>query len=193
MLFKIDLNKDIFEINPELKAVEEFARLTPRQMTYVVLATDYKTPFRKLPIEQRKYYAALEAGYKLEKDGKRLDNNARNLVNGNTGSVEAAIKKYMILQRDEDYETLLSVSNLIAQIRDFNNKPDKTKDELKAAVEMNVSKLDKLIETKKKIEDILDMREDPVMPNTDNESDSMVEDDNLSLLAQVNMGKINLD
>lgn len=160
MLFKVHASKDIFEMNPQLKAVEEFERLTPRQMTYVVLATDYKSPFRKLSPEERRIQAAISAGYKFETGTNRLDMNGRNVVDGKVGSIVAAITRYNAIQKDEDYETLLSISNLISQIRQFNNKPDKDKDELKAAVDMNVNKLDKLVETKKKLEEILDMRDD---------------------------------
>ena len=44
MLFKVIASKDIFELNPELKSIVEFERLTPRQMTYVALVADYKSP-----------------------------------------------------------------------------------------------------------------------------------------------------
>lgn len=192
MLFKVEHNKDIFELNPELKAIEEFARLTPRQMQYVVLATDYRSPFRKLTIEDRKKEAALSAGYKLETTGKRLDNNARNLVQGKVGNVEAAVKKYRELQRDEDYETLLSLSTLIAQVREANNLPNKNMADLKAVVDMNIGKLDKLMKTKKELEDILEMREDE--PLTDQTiasiEDDTVDEGSLSILAKVNQGII---
>lgn len=192
MLFKVDATKDVFELNPELKAIEEFGRLTDRQMKYVILATDYKSPFRKLSIEERRSQAALAAGYKLEGSGKRLDTNARNLVDGKVGNVEAAIKRYRELQKDEDYETLLSLSALIAQIREANNTPNKSMADLKVVVEMNIGKLDKLMQTKRELENILDMREDQqVAPNIASSSDEdSIDERSLPILAQLNQGII---
>lgn len=160
MLFKLITSKDIFELNPQLKAIPEFERLTDRQMKYVILATDYKSPLRKLSPDERKTQAAIAAGYKFEKDSTRLDMNGRNVVDGKVGSIIAAVTKYNEIQKDEDYETLMSINELISQIRAANNLKDKSMDDLKKVVEMNVGKLDKLIETKKKIEEILSMRED---------------------------------
>jgi len=190
MLFKIESSKDTFELNPELKAIEEFERLTDKQMKYVILATDYKSPFRKLSPEEKKYQAALAAGYKLETSGKRLDNNARNLVQGKVGSVEAGIKKYRELQRDEDYETLLSLSSLIAQVRDANNLPNKSMLDLKAVVDMNIGKLDKLMKTKKELEDVLEMREDATMQDESiaSDEDGTIDEGTLSILARQNQG-----
>lgn len=189
MLFKVIAGKDTFSLNPQLKAIEEFARLTDRQMTYVILATDYKTPFKRLSQEERKFQAAVSAGYKLEADGKRLDNNGRNLVAGKVGSVVAAINKYNALQKDDDYETLLSVTLLISQIRDLNNQPDKTVAELEKAVKLTMS-LDKLVETKKRLEQILDMREeeevDPSIGGDSSGEDGTLKSEDLPLLSQLN-------
>ncbi len=190
MLFKVIAGKDTFELNPQLKAIEEFERLTDRQMTYVILATDYKSPFKKLSADERKFQAALSAGYKLDHTGKRLDTNGRNLVQGKVGTVVAAINKYNDLQKDDDYETLLSVTLLISQIRELNNRPDKTVAELEKAVNLNVGKLDKLVETKKKLEQILDMREeeeiDPSLGGDSTGDDGLVNQDDLPLLSQIN-------
>jgi hypothetical protein len=195
MLFKLERGKDPFELNPELKALEAFSSLTPRQMSYVILVADYKTPFRKLSLEDKKYHAAIESGYKLEKDGKRLDMNARNLVAGKVGAVEAAIRYYReSLQKDEDYETLLSIGTLIAQIRELNAKPEKSIPELEKAVGLTIGKLDKLVETKKRLEEILDMREDHVAETqaagTGEDTDGVIDEDNLPTLSRINEGLI---
>jgi hypothetical protein len=191
MLFKVHATKDTFTLNEELKAIPEFERLTERQMTFVILSTDYTSPFRKLTQEDRKTQAAKIAGYKMEPDGKRLDTNGRNLINGKVGAVEAAIKVYRDLQKDEDYETLLSLNKLISQIREFNNKPDKTALELEKAVNMNVQKLDKLLETKRKIEELIDVRDDEPAKLTKEELTPMsVDEQNLPILQQLNAGLI---
>lgn len=195
MLFKVEHGKDIFQLNPELKAIEEFERLTARQMTYVALYADYTGPFRKLPKEERKYQAALTAGYNLEKDGKRLDANARNLVAGKVGAVEAGIKKYIEMQPD-DRETYDGLCVLIHQITELNIKPDKTVVELEKAVAISTGKLDKLVETKKKLEALLDVRED-YQAEVQNEQGiidpndpELVDESSLSLLDKVNAGLI---
>jgi len=186
MMYKVKHGEDVFELNPELRAIEEFSRLTSRQMTYVILTTDYLNPFRKLTAEDRKYHAALQAGYKLEKDGKRLDMNARNVIAGKDGKIEAAISYYSKIQRDEDRETYISICFLISQVRDANNIPNKTLTDLKTIVDMNIGKLDKLMETKKKLEEILDFREDTLVTETGAEADDSVDESSLSLLAEYN-------
>mgnify|MGYP000219770075 CR=1 FL=1 len=190
MLFRVEHGKSPFELNPELRAIEKFHDLTERQMNYVILSSDFKTPYRKQAIEQLKYNAAVTAGYKLEKDGKRLDMTGRNVVAGKDGKVEAARKYYKeALDKDEDYSTLLSLSNLIGQIREFNNLPHKSPTDLKTAVDLNIGKLDKLMETKKKLEEILDQREDaPVAELIATTEDETVDEGALSILAKVNQG-----
>lgn len=190
MLFRVEASKDTFELNPSLKAIPEFERLTERQMTYVILVTDYKSPLRKLTPEERKEQAALIAGYKMDKEGKRLDTNARNLVQGKIKSVEEAVDRYKLLQKDEDYETLLALNTLIAQIRELNSKPDKNFQELAAAVNINVQKLDKLMETKKRIEELLDMREDEPSAVIENVKQEEIEEENLPILSKLNAGML---
>lgn len=166
MLFKVIAGKDVFELNPSLKAIEQFERLTSRQMTYVILSTDYKSPFRRLPPDERKLQAALAAGYKTEKESDRPDMNCRNLITGKVGSVQAAIETYNKLQLDSDYEALKSVSSLINDIITFNNQPNKSIIELDKAVSITVNKLDKLVETKKRLEEILNMRDEEVVDSS---------------------------
>jgi len=189
MLFKVQATKDTFELNPELKAIEEFARLTSRQMDYVILSTDYTSPFKKLPSDEKRFQAAVTAGYKFEKGAtNRLDQNGRNLIQGKVGSVQAAVNKYQEMQKDDDREALLSVSYLITQVKDFNNKPDKTAQELAAAVKMTVDSLPKLMETKRKVENILDMRDDEPVDESigGNDDDDTISEDNLPFLSVYN-------
>lgn len=189
MLFKLDIGHNVFELNPELLAIAEFARLTDRQFRYVAFATDYRSPFRKLAPEERRLQAALTAGYKYQKDGKRPDTNTRSLIEGKTTAVIAAIRKYNELQKDEDYETLLSISTLIGQIRELNAKKDKNLNELEKAVKMT-SQLKPLMETKKHLEDLLEFREDPVPTGTIVEDDGLISEEHLSLLDQENAAQV---
>ncbi len=185
MLFKIIRDKTVSELNPEILVIEEFANLTDRQLKYTILSTDYKSPFRKLTKEDKKFRAALEAGYKLEKGGKRLDMNGRNIVQGKNPEVEKAIKKYKILQKDEDYETLLGISKLIADIREFTARVGKETTEIEKAIKF-AKELPALLKVKKEIEDTLGMREDEI---TDVEEVKITTEEtptNLSELAQIN-------
>lgn len=186
MLYKVIAGKDVFELNPELKSIEEFEPLTDRQMKYVIFATDYKSPMRKLKSDDKKFRAALEAGYKLEKDGKRLDTNGRNMTLGKNDKVEKAIKKYKILQKDEDYETVLSLSRLISDIREFNVAANKSATEIEKAIKFSKD-LPTLLKAKKEIEDILEMREDEVTDVQDATNvDLEVKESALSVLATIN-------
>lgn len=187
MLFKIQRGKNVFDLNPELKAIAEFEPLTGRQMEYVILAFDYKTPFRKLNWDKRKDMAAQEAGYKLEKDGKRLDMNGRNATDGKNAAIEKARKKYQIMQKDEDYESLLGLSKLMSDIRELNGTSNKSLTELEKAVKMSLQ-LPALMKAKKELEDILEMREDEE-PEIEATVATPAEEDNIknfAILAQLN-------
>jgi len=187
MLFKVETGKDVFVLNPELKAIPEFVALTPKQMMFIILSVDYKSPLRKMATNDRKRNAAMMAGYKIDSSG-YPDKTMRAMMNNTVQAVAVAIKKYNELQRDEDYETLLSVSKLIADIRDFNAKKDKTPSEIEKAVAITTGKLDKLIETKKKIEQLIDMREDASVVGME-EQEGIVSEGELSLLDQLNLTK----
>jgi hypothetical protein len=103
MLVKVIHGQDIFEINPQLRGVQEFNALdSSRQMSFVALVADYETPFKHKHGKERREAVAKEVGYPLEKDGKRLDKNGRDLVSGKLPKVEAAIVKYRELCFDED-------------------------------------------------------------------------------------------
>lgn len=133
MLFKLHYEKSPFELNDGLKAIREFADLTDRQFTAVALYTDYDSPIRKLPDLQRKEQAAIIAGYPME--GKRVDKNGRNFVDGKVGSMERAIKKYKEIQYDRDRETLAGIDRQIHEIMEI-VKEDKNQ----AATKVNVSR-----------------------------------------------------
>lgn len=186
MLFKVISGKDTFELNPELRSIEEFVKLTDRQFKYVAYSTDYKSPFRKLNPVDKRTRAALEAGYKMDGDGKRLDTNGRNVINGKNDSVERAIKKYKILQKDEDYETILGLSKLISDIRAFNAAGDKGAAEIEKAIKFSKD-LPALLKAKKEVEEILEMREDEMTDIAEvTNTESEVKEQTLSVLALLN-------
>lgn len=179
MTYKVSDN-DIFADNPELKAIPEFANCTSQQLKYVFLAFDYGSPFKKLPASQRKEKAAYRAGYKYEKGGKRLDMNARNLVQGKVRSVEAATAKFMEMQFDEDRESHIALKTLINDIRKLCSKSDKTLVEIEKAAKL-AEKLPVLEKAKKELEALFNLRTD-----NDNEEDEPLENEILSALDEIN-------
>lgn len=114
--FKEAIDREFFELNTGAEAIDEFNRLTSRQMFFVCLVADrdQDSPLRTLPEFVRRTKAAEIAGWPLE-DGKRLDKNGRNLVAGKVESVEAAITKYRELQYDEQADMFDAVDRQIQE------------------------------------------------------------------------------
>jgi DNA-directed RNA polymerase subunit F len=157
--------EDVFKDNPEFMAVPEFAGLTERQMRYVMLVDWFGSPLRLMKLEDRKFKAAVMSGYKLERDGKRLDMNGRNLVNGKTTSVEAARKVMRSIQYDSERELYNALNIQIEQIVNFFKIPEKSADELAKAVTL-MTKLPTILETRNKILGILNFREEDIVSTT---------------------------
>jgi hypothetical protein len=131
MLLKLT-DKPIREENPWISKFPALNACTDRQLTYIALAFDYDSPFRKLPREDWKEKSALKAGYKYEKDGKRPDKNMRELLQGKVDTVVAGILEYSTLQYDADKEMAEAMDSQIAQFVAFlkkDNKTDKERDE----------------------------------------------------------------
>jgi len=122
MLFKINESlkdaegREFFDLNPGAEAIPEFNSRSSRQMFFVCLVADRApdSPLRTLPEPQRRLKAAELVGFPTE-DGKRLDKNGRNVVNGKVPTVETAIAKYRELQYDPDKAELDAID---AQIQE---------------------------------------------------------------------------
>src|SRR5690606_33929230 len=94
MLFKLEDDKDFFDLNPGAKIIPEFKDRSSNQMIFISLVADRESPLRTIPEDKRRVKAAEIAGYVgREKDG-RYDKNHRNLVEGKVEFVEKAIVKY---------------------------------------------------------------------------------------------------
>lgn len=169
MLYKLRDTVSIFEDNPELLAIPEFAKLLTtnpaakdetkdRRMRFVALVADRRSPLRTLPERQRREKAAQIAGFPME--GNRVDRNGRDAILGNNEAIEKAIAKYKEYQFDENEETLKTVESQIQEIKDY-LKSDKTgaKDYGKAleqAAKLG-EKLPSLVEAKQKLESLLNI------------------------------------
>lgn len=181
MLFKVT-KEDIFKDNPELLAVEAFAKCTDRQLKYVFLTYDYKSPLRMMEINARKEKALKMAGYKMEKDGSRLDRNARKVLSGNVVNINTAIKEFMEVQRDVDREALLAIESQVEQIVQLAAKKNKELKELEMSVKL-IKELPRLAETKKELIKILDIRD---TAQVEEEDTSTVQESQLSTLDRLN-------
>jgi len=185
MLFTVKPNKSIFDVNPELNSIREFAVLNSKQMTYVAFASDYQSPFRQLPLKQRKEKAILQAGYRVDSDGKRPDKNARDIIAGKNPKINAAIRKYMDIQYDEDHENINAYDTQLGEIRAFFKKPGKDPDDLKRAVDMMKVYKD-LVKTRKDLLKSLGLRDDEEFLSEDNDETSK-EVSTLDLVNQENI------
>lgn len=162
MLYKIRADTSIFEDNPELYAIPEFERLTDRQMKFTALVADRRSPLRTLPERQRREKVALLVGFPME--GKRLDRNGRDAVNGNVKNIEEAIAKFREYQHDENQETLNSTNTLIQTNKDFinsvNSRTEEEKKDKQYGKDLELAnkfanQLPSLIESKQKLEALL--------------------------------------
>ena len=123
MLYKIT-DKDIREDNDNIDATPAFVPLKSKQLKYIFLVYDFDTPLKQLSLKDRKEQAAENAGYKRE-NAKRMDKNARDLMNSKIKAVEAAIPVFKGQLVDLDREALetfdINLRNYMAQMR---VKPD---------------------------------------------------------------------
>lgn len=182
MLFKINGKESVYDTNPELKAIPEFLDLSEKQMRYVILAYDYKSPLRTLPSERKKEQAALKAGYTLDHQGKRLNTNARHIIAGKQRKVNAAVKAYLEIQFDEDRDLLDALSTQINDIKELARRQDKDISDLEKSVRLS-KQLKDLIIQRTEIAEILDLRDEMEKQ----EEEDIVEDSELSTLDKFNL------
>lgn len=121
MLYKIVHDKDIFELNPGLRAVEAYSKLTDKQMKFVLLLCDPSkdSPIKTLTGRERRERAAILSGYKYEPDGKRLDRNARAVVDGKVESIELAVNEFKKNHYNQTQHNREALKKQIAEIREF--------------------------------------------------------------------------
>lgn len=183
MLFKVEPNKDVFSLNPQAKAIEEFSHMTSKMFTCLILYADYKSPLRQKPPADRFRLAAIQAGYKVDSHHQtQLEKRARELFAGDNVYWEAGLKKYMEIQHDEDREYLSMIDQQIENIRSMLKTATDDEAQIKKRNEI-LSGLPGLIETKRKLSRILDMEEE-IMGNTESETNG--EPRKLSLVDKLN-------
>jgi hypothetical protein len=121
MLYKLIQGQDVFELNPGLRAVEAYNKLTSQQMFFVLLVVDPSkdNPIKTLSGKERRERAAILAGYKYEADGKRLDKNARNIAYGKIPSVEEAIEEFKRNHYNSHTRSIEAVKRQITEIQEY--------------------------------------------------------------------------
>lgn len=167
MDFKLRLNHDVFEDNPELRTVPEFSgvNFTDRMMKYVMLVAWYKSPLRMKSPEDRKFKAAVWAGYKLEKDSNRPDINMRNVLTGKVATIEAAIRAMKELNPNE-WKIAEAMQYQVDEIVEFFKKPNKTIIELEKAVKL-MGMLPELLKKKKEVLEVLNFSDQDSVGNSE--------------------------
>ena len=173
MIFKVDKNKDFFELNPSVMSFEKLPKCSSRELKWICLTYDYTTPLRNLPMEQRKEVAAKMVGFRTEGDTGRLDKNARNTITGKLEKVNEAISEFMEIQYDQENELLSAYKEQISQAIELMKKKNKTEKEWGIA-DKAVKSLPLLLSAKKELEKTLGMREE--------DDDDSADDTNLSTL-----------
>lgn len=172
MLYKLIDGQNTFELNPELLAIPEFARLLTktatvedtdrdRRMKFCILVADRRSPLRTLPERERREKAARIVGCKME--GNRLDRNARDWVDGKNESIEAGISKYRELQYDENEDLLTTVKSQIDEIKEYLKSDKKNSKDYGKALEQAIKlgeKLPSLVESLQKLESLLNITSD---------------------------------
>lgn len=148
MLVRVVHNKSIFEENPEISAIEDFSVLTERQMKYVALLCDYRSPFRQIPAEDRGLMVAKEVGYKTDSNGKVFGDTLK-MVRGGNKKINDAIRKYVELQYDEEHEILISYRKTLRSLAEtmVNSKGRDMMDFVKT--------LPDIIRSKRELEDLI--------------------------------------
>jgi|SRR3990172_8443677 len=157
MLFKLEKNENVLDVNPQYKVFDEFASCTDRELRYLALCYDYDSPFRRLPYSVRHQEAADKSGYKREKDG-RLDKNARTAFASGNEKLAKAKTLYMKLQYDQEKDLLEALATQISQIIELMKKQDK-KDAEWDLVKKLTPELPKMISQKKELEIVIGYRE----------------------------------
>lgn len=160
-MFKIT-DKDIFEDNPALKAIPEFADKPSRSLKYVFLVYDFASPFKNMPINKRKEAVARDVGYKMERDKNgietRFDKNAREVLAGQNKAIEEIRVKFESLQDNRELRLAASINAQIDEWIDMMNNPAKD-DKERDFIFKVMDKIDSFLLKRKKVLEILNLAE----------------------------------
>ena len=160
MLFLVTKN-DVRADNPELLAIQEFMPLSDRELKFIFLVYDFKTPYRQLSLPDRKEQSAEQVGYKRESP-KRMDKSARNIMlpqlqEKNLPHIAPAIAAFKHMQRDLDREAMeaydVNLEHFMVKL-----KEPKQNEKDWILIAKLVPQYEKLLVGRKRIKEQLDLR-----------------------------------
>jgi len=151
MIFKIDLDRKIRDINKGIDTIPAFKALKDKGMKYIVLMYDYESPYSRLPIEIRKSQVLTALGY-VNKD------TVRKFFADQRDELPEAIERYKKLQYCPKHENLISVKRQMAEFDRFLRKENKDSKEMSLAKDI-VKSLPDLIRNMQEIEELVGYRE----------------------------------
>lgn len=156
MIFRLS-DKEFFKDNPEAKSIKQFLDLGDQGMKYMCLVYGYNSPLRKMEMIDRKHKAVANCGFKPTPKG-RPSKLQTDLMEMRSSIVKKAYTEYMELQFDADRDLLSAYDEQINEFKCLMRNREKSDKQLDQALKI-AEKLPKLLETRKQIQDILEVRD----------------------------------
>lgn len=169
-LFNIS-NKGFFEDNPEARSIPSFLKAGEDAMKYICLFYGYNSPFRLVPVEERKAKVISICDIEKTPTG-RPGKLEKALLAMTNGDLRKAVEDFQDIQFDEDRDTHQAYLSYLKQCKDLLRKVDKDPKErdqaFKTAKEFNTT-----VENEKSLREILEIRnqeEFKVLVDTDDDT-----------------------
>lgn len=151
MIFKIDLDRPVKEINSGVNLIPAFRELNDKSMKYIILMYDYDSPYCRLPHKIRKSQVLISLGY-VNKE------TIRKFFYKNKEAFPAAIERFQKLQYSPIHENLISVKQQLAEFDVFLRKKAKNPSEMSLAQRI-VKDLPDLHRKMQEMEELIGYRE----------------------------------
>lgn len=178
---KSDMTKDEFNrLTGKLLEIEEFKHLTDTMFRCLVLYADYRSPFRQKPSKERFRLAAIEAGCSVDSHHhNQLEKRVREWIDGKNKYWNAALKRYMEMQHDEDRVALAAIDAQIANVYKMLEKETDDIAELEKRGKV-LKTLPEMLRTKREIAQVAGREEELVgaADETPDVEKSLIDEDN---------------
>lgn len=179
MIFKVLKDVDFFEANPEASLIEQFSVLTSDEMKYTSLVYDFDSPFRNIPIVERKEKILHILNFK--KRGNSWNKKILSMLDGVEKKYGIAAEYYRSLMKDLDKSTLFAYESQMEECQDFLSTKGKTSSDMKTAMQMQ-KMMEESRSVIKKLKEEIEIR-DQVNEYLEEES---VGSESLSLVEEIN-------
>jgi hypothetical protein len=157
MLYKVT-NSSLFKDNPELSTIKEFASIPDKILKWVFLVYDYEGPYRKLPLKERREFAAKKHLF-TESGRTKMDKYVKEMLETGIPEVNHAIATFKEIQYDEDRETLNALDEAIRDLRSVLRRPAENFKDAKAKADL-APKMRMMAEERKKLAEIFEFRDE---------------------------------